>query len=134
MEFAATCGIDVHLTRTPDMLLDGIPCEVKSLRWLLPPSLERFARKIKERASKAFRNQGACLVVLDIGLLLFIWPEEKQSSPNSYKHICPALHKGLALAPQNARPMLPYYYDPWSGAVTSRVICYREFLPDFDPD
>jgi hypothetical protein len=120
--FSLECGVPVSLAKKPDMYVEEVPVEVKSLSWDTPLSTLGYTQKIIDRAAKAFQVQQCGLVGLDIGIALtMLGLAKKESSGAEEREFCTALKNSLALAKNGGRPVLLFYYDPWTGDVQARA-------------
>lgn len=120
--FSLECGLPVKLARRPDMYVEEIPVDVKSLSWDPSLDLPKYTRKIIDRATKAFQRQRAKLAALSIGLALVMLGLVKQrTSRVGRKGFCVALKNGLVLARDRRKPVLLFYHDPWTGDVQART-------------
>jgi len=114
--FALNCGSSVELTHKPDMYLDGVPVEVKSLSWHESLPVSSYVQKVIERANEAF-GQKAKLAVLSIGAALSILGFQTRDSQD----LCRQLTIGLKLARYNKKPVLLFYHCPWTQDVIAET-------------
>ena len=120
--FSLECGFPIRLAKRPDMYLGETPVDVKSLAYDLAYPTPKYVRKIVDRANRAFQEQHAKLVGLDIGAVLIILGlAEKSASRIGRKEFCAELKNSLRLAKNGRKPILLFYHDFWTGDIHART-------------
>ncbi|MGP8321892.1 MAG: hypothetical protein ACT6FE_06175 [Methanosarcinaceae archaeon] len=131
--FSLECGLSVRLKNHPDILLEGIPVDIKNPSWDRSLPTHNYTRKVIEHAEGAFQEQDAKLVGLSIGMaLIMLGLSKERTSKNRIgrEEFCMALKKGLILAKDERKPVLLFYHDPWTGDVQAITETMEDLMED----